>query len=351
MLDRIKIRQGIDQALNIVVKNLITRIGLPETVPSLSNGIIGYLLRDGKRIRSTLFTLSYLSHGGTPCPEMFTSAASLELLHLFALIQDDIFDKSDLRRGELSLHKIFESALPDIPADASRNLAIIFSDILYGGALEAFLHINSDQERKETALKTILDAAVQTGNGQFLELLHSSRRCCDLSIEEIYHIYDLKTATYTFTGPLSAGAQLAGALPDTIDKMSDVGINLGRAYQISDDLNECRNADVSRGIPPDIAEYRNTILMWHLRHFGTPEAQKILIEMENTCTVEMTADLLRMFNTCGSFAFAFSEMQRFFSIALQALSSQSTASSSEIRSFLSELLDLTPYMESTITYD
>jgi len=62
------------------------------------------LTESGKRIRPYLCYLSYVSNGGTTFEEIRDICVSIELIHLFALIQDDVMDESTFRRGVPTIH-------------------------------------------------------------------------------------------------------------------------------------------------------------------------------------------------------------------------------------------------------
>ncbi|NLD99336.1 MAG: hypothetical protein GX640_05630 [Fibrobacter sp.] len=201
----------------------------------------------------------------------------------------------------------------------ARNLALVYSDILYSAAVEAFLEIDTEPQKKINALKTIINAAISTGSGQFLELIYSSGSLQNLGLQDIYTIYDLKTARYTFCGPLVAGAQLAGAAEPVLSALYQAGLYLGRAYQIVDDLMECFSTAGSSQIPSDIAEHRKTILMWHLYHHGTPKIRHFIENLDRCCTPLQVSKLYCMFDKAGSFDFAISEKNKFIHLALNIL--------------------------------
>jgi geranylgeranyl pyrophosphate synthase len=309
----------IDRSTHELLNKLIIRTGLSEKHPKLCSLIHEYCCQNGKKIRSTLFLLSYLQLNRSACKNLFIGAASLELLHLFALIQDDVIDNSDMRRGTLSLHKVIESS-GHISCKKAQDLAIIFSDILYSAAIEAFLQIEEDAEKKQHALKIILDAAVHTGSGQFLELIYSSEKFEEITLENIYEIYDLKTARYTFCGPMIAGAVLAGCEFYQIELLNQVGTYLGRAYQISDDILDYTNLCSDSGFPSDIVEQRKTILLWHLTTYGGPDAQTAIEAAFRDCTIVPVSTLIDCFHKYGSFDFAFQEMNSNYHKALDLLS-------------------------------
>jgi geranylgeranyl diphosphate synthase type II len=144
-----------------------------------------------------------------------------------------------------------------------KDLAIVVSDLLYSYAMKIFNSIDEDFCRKDPALQYILNSAIVTSIGQFTELLFSNRSMSSLSFNEIISTYDNKTAAYTFSGPLAAGAILAGVETEIISSLKIISIFLGRAYQLLDDISDF-NDPVANSIIPDFSNNRKTILLWYL---------------------------------------------------------------------------------------
>jgi geranylgeranyl diphosphate synthase type I len=196
------------------------------------------VLREGKRIRPLLFLTGYSGFTNKPAPGLYTSALSFELLHDFMLIHDDIIDKSDTRRGKPSMHALLNNYLKGTPnlKFSGEDLAIVLGDVIYAMAINAFLYIKEEKERKERALKKFVEAAMYTGSGEFIELIYGIKKLDKIKKEDIYKVYDFKTAYYSFASPLAIGAILAGAGKKQVDNIFKYGICLGRAFQIKDDI-------------------------------------------------------------------------------------------------------------------
>ena len=88
----------------------------------------------------------------------------MEFLHNFMLIHDDIIDRSDLRRGKPTLHKVLAHTVKTSDPDKlGIDLGSIASDIVFTLAIDAFLSINEPLDRKERALKYFIQTAAFTG--------------------------------------------------------------------------------------------------------------------------------------------------------------------------------------------
>ena len=68
-----------------------------------------YLLEGGKRLRPLFAYIGFLGTGSKPSVEILRACAALELVHVCALMHDDVMDASDTRRGAPSIHKAFET--------------------------------------------------------------------------------------------------------------------------------------------------------------------------------------------------------------------------------------------------
>lgn len=217
-------------------------------------------------MRPVLFVIGYLGFIKREASGLYTSAVSIELLHDFMLVHDDIIDKSDTRRGKPSMHKMLNNYLArykEIKFNG-QDLSIVVGDVMYAMAIDAFLKIKEAPQRKERALKQLIRAALYTGTGEFIELLAGTKSLKKITKADIYKIYDYKTAYYTFASPLAIGAILGGANEKEVKKLIRYGINLGRAFQIKDDILGMFGDEKKIGKPilTDLQEAKKTILIW-----------------------------------------------------------------------------------------
>jgi len=264
MISRIK--NKIERELSTFTKEIDKIYSLSKISPVLLNHIRYFISRKGKRARPIFFIIGYLGYAKKPAQGLYKTAVSLELLHDFMLVHDDIIDKSDTRRGNPSMHVMLENYLhgSNKVKFSGQDLAIVTGDVMYAMALHAFLSIKEDPARKEAALKKLIEAALYTGGGEFIELLYSIKKVNEITKDEIYKIYDLKTAKYTVSYPLIIGATLAGANKKELKKLFEYGIYLGRAFQIKDDILGIFGAKgkIGKSNITDLQEAKKTILIW-----------------------------------------------------------------------------------------
>lgn len=293
----LQIKNKIDKELLKFTRSIDKLYSLNKISPLLYSSIKDYILRDGKRVRPALFIIGYLGFASKVAKGLYTSALSMELLHDFMLVHDDIIDKSDKRRNKPSMHKMLNNYLAGYKKIKfnGEDLAIAIGDVLFAIAVKAFLAIKEEAGRKEKALKKFIEAAIYTGCGEFIELLNGIKNLEEVTKDDIYKIYIYKTACYTFSTPLSAGAILAGANDDDINKLFQFGINIGKAFQIKDDILSMFGQEDRIGKPnlTDIQEGKRTLLIWYAYNNSDKNNQLLIkkILMKGKVTLH---DLLKM---------------------------------------------------------
>lgn len=257
--------------INSNLASLLTDINKRYRLNLISDSLFQYskefVLRPGKRIRPLLFILAYKGYKNntsTDSKNLYRCAASIELLHDFMLIHDDVIDNSDLRRGKPTLHRLFEHKIKTSQdPHIGKSLAIVAGDILFAVAIEAFLAIKEDMSRKELALKKLVETAAYTGCGEFLDVIFGHKKINTFSEEMVFLNYTLKTAKYTFECPLLMGALLAGASKNDLKNISTLGICAGQAFQIYDDILDLFSTEeiIGKPILTDLAESKKTLLV------------------------------------------------------------------------------------------
>ncbi|MFA6216849.1 MAG: polyprenyl synthetase family protein [Candidatus Omnitrophota bacterium] len=313
MLNKIKIT--LDRELPLFLGHLNRSFALKKLSPLLFEYIHDYVLRPGKRIRPTLLVMGYLGFTRFEARGLYTSALSLELLHDFMLVHDDIIDKSELRRGKPAMHTMFGSYLKgkkNIKFNGE-DLAIVAGDIMYAMGLHAFQTITVDLKRKEKAMKKLIEAAIYTGCGEFIELLYGEKDISEITKKDIYTIYDLKTARYTFSYPLAIGATLAGASDKQVEVLFDFGARLGRAFQIKDDALGMfgTEAEIGKSILTDLQEAKKTVFIWHAYNHADKKSKttikKILLK-EKITSADLKA-IREIISTSGAQEFVKKEIK------------------------------------------
>lgn len=239
----------------------------------LAGTIKDFIVGSGKRVRATLTTLGYRIAGQETVADVFLPAIAIELLHSFFLIHDDIIDRSDIRRHRPTVHRIFQQRYQDTIEPISiehfsNSMAILAGDLCCAMAYEALARSNFPPERIIAAINcmhTIIDATVV---GQSLDILKPFEK--SVPEETIIKIHLLKTAKYTFEGPLHVGMILGGADVTLLRLISNYAIPVGTAFQIQDDILGIFGSEKELGKPvsSDLEEGKQTLLTVFVRTHG-----------------------------------------------------------------------------------
>lgn len=263
-----KLKKDIDNTIRSFIKDAEKYADLKMSSPLLYAGIKDFLARPGKRIRPLLFVLSYLGYTkrkNFSYKNLINSSLSLEMLHNFMLMHDDVIDKSALRRGKPTLHRVFNKKLGvSASNELGSHLSIVAGDVVFAMATSLLLSFDEEPRRKEKALLKFTETAATTGIGEFIDVVNNVKKIEKVRERDVFLTYTLKTAKYTFESPLLMGAILAGAQEKELKKLSKLGIMLGQAFQVQDDLLDVFSSTKKIGKPvlSDLSESKKTLLVW-----------------------------------------------------------------------------------------
>lgn len=166
-------------------------------------------------------------------------ATHVELLHYAFLLHDDVIDGDLTRRKRPNLIGALASEHPGTTEDDSlhwaRSSAILMGDLLLTAAVMGFARVDLPHETRTRLLDLIEQTILETVAGEHTDVALSHGIVApDLHTVLTMSVY--KTATYSFSLPLRAGAMLAGSSRSAEDTLHLVGRHLGLAYQLQDDL-------------------------------------------------------------------------------------------------------------------
>ena len=206
---------------------------------TLAQALVDFLHAGGKRLRPMLCYWGWRGAGGADEPAILTAAASLELLHTFALVHDDIMDASDTRRGRPTVHRQFTTLHTRSRWHGDAGLFGVAAGILVGDLClmlaDALLHqCGLPLHALGAAQKLLTAMRVELAGGQYLDLVGQAQH--GFSTAAAARIIRYKTAKYTVERPLQIGGTLAGATPELLAAYSEFGLPLGEAFQLRDDL-------------------------------------------------------------------------------------------------------------------
>lgn len=233
------------------------------------------VIRGGKRLRPTLTYLSHMGTGGTDTQALIKVAASMELVHHFLLIHDDVIDRDYIRHGGPNVAGVYRERFgtrmtAEQASHYAHSYAMLAGDMVHVIAQRAVLEADYDDRRKLAALDHVSHMLLDVLTGELLDVEVALPDAVDASFGRLTAIARYKTATYSFESPLLVGAILAGARQSTLDALTAFGRELGIAYQLVDDILGLYGDESRLGKPVggDLREGKQTLLM----HFAYKQA-------------------------------------------------------------------------------
>ena len=224
------------------------------------------LMSGGKLIRPVMLLAACDAFGGD-VEKALPFACAIEMIHAYSLIHDDLpgMDNDDLRRGRPTNHKVF-----------GEGVAILAGDGLLTYAMEIMLDA-VDDDRTRDAMMVIVKAAGVRGMiaGQYTDLESEGKQ---IDIDKLRYIHRNKTGAL-LKAPLVAGAILGGADEDQVLAVSEYGVNLGIAFQITDDLLDViGDKDITgKNVGSDEASGKLT----YVKAYGVEKSEQLALDYTN----------------------------------------------------------------------
>lgn len=212
-------------ALNIELRECVTKhfSSLPmefKTMVDYQMGLEGDSTSQGKRVRP-LILLSACHALGVDWHFALPAAASIELVHNFSLVHDDIQDHSETRRGK-----------PTIWVKWGEAQAINLGDAILALADLEVLNLPYDAETVLTCTRLIQRAIFSLTQGQYLDLANESIE--RISIADYWTMVAGKTGAL-FSACFEIAARLSGNTHEEPQNYAELGLQLGRVFQVQDD--------------------------------------------------------------------------------------------------------------------
>ncbi|MCJ7443697.1 MAG: polyprenyl synthetase family protein [Methanotrichaceae archaeon] len=209
----------------------------------------------GKRLRPTMFLLAADAAGGK-IETLVSAALSIELIHNFTLIHDDIMDNAELRRGKKSVHMIWGT-----------SEAILVGDTLYSKAFQTLGMTQVEASRLITAMNILSRTATSICEGQWMDLEFEDRD--DVSEKEYMTMIEKKTGVL-YGASASMGATLSGASEEFVRGLDEFGRFTGMGFQIHDDVLDLTSTTSALGKRRggDLIEGKKTLIMIHAKKHG-----------------------------------------------------------------------------------
>jgi octaprenyl-diphosphate synthase len=299
-------RKSLKKITSPVSENLAEfRSFFKETIQSdvfLLDQIINYLLRQkGKELRPTLVFMSANLFGDIN-QRSYIAATMIELLHTATLIHDDVVDEADSRRGFVSINKIWKN-----------KAGVLLGDYLLSKGLLIAL------ENEEHQLLKVQSRAVQKmSEGELRQL--KTAGLFNMTEERYFQIISEKTASLISTC-CECGAVSATDDEKMHELMSEIGMCIGIAFQIRDDLFDYGVYDIGKPTRNDIQERKVTLpLIKAFEHASKKESSRIRAMMKKRKKTSKDVDKIVSFvHESGGMEYAKQSMYDYANEAIEAL--------------------------------
>ncbi|WP_213019783.1 polyprenyl synthetase family protein [Bacillus pumilus] len=236
------------QAIEDYLFTYVQELTIPE---DLKSSMLYSLKAGGKRLRPVL-VLALLNAYGKNEEDGIPVGCAVEMIHTYSLIHDDLpcMDDDDLRRGKPTNHKVYGEATAVLAGDAllTESFRLITSQLSSNVSADKKLRIVDELVKSAGALGMV--------GGQFDDMEAEQKQ---VSLAELESIHARKTGKL-LTFSVAAGAMLAGASDDDIEKLREFSYHIGIAFQIRDDILDLEGSEekIGKRVGSDTANEKST---------------------------------------------------------------------------------------------
>lgn len=220
---------------------------VPEREPATLYAPARYVLAGGgKRLRPVLVLLSAALYD-VPAARALPAALAVEVFHNFTLVHDDIMDGAETRRGRPTVHVRW-----------GVSTAILAGDYLMALAYDLLASVETD--RPKSLMRAFHRMVVRLCEGQAYDTHFEDRKA--VSVAEYLTMIEGKTGALLELA-FELGGLLGGADGVACDLLRTIGMHVGRAFQIQDDLLDLTATDGAWGkaIGGDLIAGKKTYLL------------------------------------------------------------------------------------------
>lgn len=298
-----------------------------NTEPKKLYDPIRYILSiGGKRIRPLLMLMGYNLYRDD-VDAIINNALALETYHNFTLLHDDLMDKSDMRRGNPTVHKKWND-----------NTAILSGDTMLIMAYELF----NKGMKNDAAWTAFIEATLGVCEGQQYDIDFETRN--DVTEAEYMEMIRLKTSLLLGYA-LKIGAMLGGGDQEGVENLYKFGEKMGLAYQLQDDLLDVYGdpTKFQKKLGGDIVDNKKTFMLINAYQRANQEQKAELDRWMNTQefdSAEKIEAVTHIYNILGIDKLAQQKIEELFALSLQSLDKVKVdeAKKAELRAFANRLL-------------
>jgi geranylgeranyl diphosphate synthase type I len=312
-----KRKDMIDNALNDYVQ-----VVFPEELYRAARHLIE---AGGKRLRPSVLLLGAQTvQPDIAIDTILPAAVSVELIHNFTLIHDDIMDADETRRSIETVHTKW-----------GMSEGVLAGDVLYAKAFEVLSYTRKEPDDVTKCLRLLSKACLHICEGQWLDITFENNK--NVSEADYLDMVQKKTAVL-YAASLAMGGVLGGGTEDEVNALWEFGIAMGIGFQIRDDVLDLITPYevLGKDRASDLIEGKMTLIMIHgLKHGIMLDPSKLTAENE----IDQAIEALQK---AGSIDYAMEKATELLQVGKARLS---VIADSEAKS---ELLTLADYMISRL---
>jgi len=259
----------------------------------LSKAAFHLIKLGGKRLRPFVLVKCCELVGGS-VEDALPAAVSVELLHNFTLIHDDVMDRDDFRHGAPTVHKVYGEPAAIIAGDLL--FALVFKCVC-----DAFWKRKIPSSTTQRVVEELAEAAITVCEGQWMDMGLQNKGS---ATEEAYLSLVAKKTGRLYQAAALIGGIVGGAKGDSLRNLSLFGERAGQAFQVADDLLGAVGDPKKTGKPvgSDMRNGKPTIIFLHALRTSTAENRKIILRAfgKQGASKEDIADALEALERTGS---------------------------------------------------
>jgi geranylgeranyl diphosphate synthase, type I len=290
--------------------------------------IADFTLANGKRIRPAIVYYSYLAAGERADEKIIETSMCIELTHSFLLIHDDIIDRDKKRHGVSTIHERYRNIGRKMAPEKDdvhfgNSMAMLTGDMTEAMANEILFKSSFSPDIIIRALNKLQEIVYNIVPGEMLDVIMEMRG--QSSEKEVLEMYEGKTSSYSFEGPLHLGLVLAGIQNEQIFKSySCYAMSLGKAFQIRDDILGIFGDEKKLGKPvgSDIIEGKQTLLVIKALELGNKKQRETIKKYlgKKDLKENELEEFRKIMRKSGSLDYCQKLAEKFVSKALEVLS-------------------------------
>jgi geranylgeranyl diphosphate synthase type I len=308
------------------------------------------MVKGGKMVRGSLVLKTCEMYNGGLTEEAVKVAGAIELLHTGLLMHDDIIDRDDYRRGMPTFKKQYEELSGQEKVDEEEHfgvsMTITAGDVAFFMGQGLLARLETDPEIRRSITELVFSEFSAVGLAEQVDIYSGYSRN-EISEDEIMRLYRDKTARYTFSLPLNAGALLADVDEEEIERLYSLGEKIGIVFQLRDDELGLFGSEEETGksLGSDLKENKKTpFRLKLLEKLPEEESEEMKERLRGELTEEGRNEIRNLIEEKGVREEVGEMMERYASEAREEV--EELEAPEEFKEFLNGMIDFCLYRES-----